>query len=141
MAKFNDYMKNSKLTWSDLSDSTNKKVDAFETLYKTYSNAYDAGDKELADKYDKELDVLDDEILAMIKKEEAEVKNAVEGLKEKEAKEEVKKEVVEDVKSEKTTPTESKSEEPKSEEPKSEKPKEEEPKKSWWDDVNVGMFE
>lgn len=132
MAKYIDYMKNSELTWSDLSDSVSKKADAFENLYGSYSKAFDAGDNELADKYDKELDVLDDEIVAMIKKEEAKVKEGVQGLKEKEVKAEA------EAKPEKVVePTaETKTEEPKKEE--SEKEKSE---TSFWDDVKIGMFD
>ena len=136
MAKYIDYMKNSELTWSDLSDSVSKKADAFENLYNSYSKAFDAGDNELADKYDKELDVLDDEIVAMIKKQEAKVKEGVQGLKEKEVKAEA--EAKPEVKSEKVVePTA----ETKTEEPKKEEPKKEESESNFWDDVKIGMFD
>tara|TARA_R100000278_G_C5472422_1_gene164964 strand:+ start:1300 stop:1698 length:399 start_codon:yes stop_codon:yes gene_type:complete len=132
MAKYIDYMKNSELTWSDLSDSVSKKADAFENLYGSYSKAFDAGDNELADKYDKELDVLDDEIVAMIKKEEAKVKEGVQGLKEKEVKAEA------EAKPEKVVETTA---ETKTEEPKKEESEKEKSETSFWDDVKIGMFD
>ena len=70
MAKFNDYLKSSSLTWSDLNESTTKKIDSFETTYTSYSNAFDANDNALADKYEAQLDSLDAEILNAIKKQE-----------------------------------------------------------------------
>jgi hypothetical protein len=70
MAKFDDYLKSSSLTWSDLNESTTKKIDSFETTYTSYSNAFDANDNALADKYEAQLDSLDAEILKAIKKQE-----------------------------------------------------------------------
>ena len=134
MAKYIDYMKNSELTWSDLSDSVSKKADAFENLYGSYSKAFDAGDNELADKYDKELDVLDDEIVAMIKKEEAKVKESVQGLKEKEVKAEAEAKPEPEKVVEPTSET-------KTEEPKKEESEKEKSETSFWDDVKIGMFD
>ena len=70
MAKFEDYLQGSNLTWSNLSDATNKKIDAYEQTYEAYSNAYDAKDQALTSKYEKDLDRLDGEILEAIKKDE-----------------------------------------------------------------------
>ena len=70
MAKFEDYLQGSNLTWSNLSDATNKKVDAYEQTYEAYSNAYDAKDQALTSKYEKDLDRLDGEILNAMKKDE-----------------------------------------------------------------------
>ena len=71
MAKFENHLKNSDLTWSDLSDEINAKVDSYENVYEAYSNAHAADDTKLVNKYDKQLDKLDSEILSMIKKQES----------------------------------------------------------------------
>ena len=75
MAKFDDYLKSSSLTWSDLNESTTKKIDSFEAIYTSYSNAFDAKDDALADKYESQLDSLDAEILNAIKKQENDAKS------------------------------------------------------------------
>ena len=71
MAKFENHLKNSDLTWSDLSDEINAKVDSYENVYEAYSNAHAADDTKLVNKYDKQLEKLDSEILSMIKKQES----------------------------------------------------------------------
>lgn len=71
MAKFEDYLQGSALTWSTLGEGTNKKIDAFEKTYEAYSNAYDAKDNELASKYEKDLETLDAEIISAIKSDES----------------------------------------------------------------------
>lgn len=137
MAKFEDYLQSSDLTWSNLSDATNKKIDAYENTYKAYSNAYDAQDQALTSKYEKQLDTLDAEVVALMKKDEAAAKPA--------PKTET---PLEKVASENTTPqtkpeqkevkAETKVEEVKSEETKPEQPKEEGKKGSGF---YIGMFE
>ena len=67
MAQFEDYLSNSTLTWDDLNETTNNKIDRFEKLYKAYSEALDADDSATAEKYESQLEVLDAEISAMIK--------------------------------------------------------------------------
>lgn len=141
MAKFENHLKNSDLTWSDLSDEINTKVDSYENVYEAYSNAHAADDTKLVNKYDKQLEKLDTEILSMIKKQESASKSVEkketsplaeakpteqpkEQLKEepkKEPKEEPKEEPKVEVKLEpkeevKTEPKESVKEEPKSNE-------------------------
>ena len=110
MAKFENHLKNSDLTWSDLSDEINAKVDSYENVYEAYSNAHAADDTKLVNKYDKQLEKLDTEILSMIKKQEsasksvekketsplAEAKPEVKETPKVEAKEEVKEEVKEE---------------------------------------------
>ena len=71
MAKFENHLKNSELTWSDLSDEINAKIDSYENVYEAYSNAHAADDTKLVNKYDKQLEKLDAEILSMIKKQES----------------------------------------------------------------------
>ena len=71
MAKFENHLKSSSLTWGDLETATNNKIDSYETLYESYSNAYAANDTKLVNKYDRQLDKIDAEILAMIKKQES----------------------------------------------------------------------
>jgi len=110
MAKFENHLKNSDLTWSDLSDEVNAKIDSYENVYEAYSNAHSADDTKLVNKYDSQLTKLDAEILSMIKKQEsasksvekketpplAEAKPEVKETPKAEAKEEVKEEVKED---------------------------------------------
>jgi len=71
MAKFEDYLQGSDLTWSTLSDATNKKIDAFEKTYEAYDNAYEANDEALSSKYEKDLDALDAQIVNLIKADES----------------------------------------------------------------------
>lgn len=71
MAKFENHLKNSDLTWSDLSDEISAKIDSYENVYESYSNAHAADDTKLINKYDSQLDKLDSEILSMIKKQES----------------------------------------------------------------------
>ena len=73
MAKFEDYLQGSDLTWSTLSDATNKKIDAFEKTYEACDNAYEAKDEALSGKYEKDLDALDTQIVNLIKADEAKV--------------------------------------------------------------------
>ena len=110
MAKFENHLKNSDLTWSDLSDEINAKIDSYENVYEAYSNAHAADDTKLVNKYDKQLEKLDAEILSIIKKQEsasksvekketsplAEAKPEVQESPKVEAKTEVKEEVKED---------------------------------------------
>lgn len=116
MAKFENHLKNSDLTWSDLSDEVNAKIDSYENVYEAYSNAHAADDTKLVNKYDKQLEKLDAEILSMIKKQEsasksvekketsplAEAKPEVKESPKPEVKESPKVEVKEEVKEEDT---------------------------------------
>lgn len=70
MAKFEDYLDNSTLTWSDLNEQTNNKIDRFAKLYKAYEQAVEADDEKTSTKYEAQLNDLDGEILAMIKKQD-----------------------------------------------------------------------
>lgn len=121
MAKFEEYLNSTSLTFSDLTDATKRKIERFENLYQAYSDAYDAEDYKTSDKYEKQLEKLDSEITSDIKDQHKPVK--AEGLK-VEAKEEPKEE-------------EPKAEEPKTEEPKAEEPKEE----SKGSGFRIGMFD
>lgn len=71
MAKFDNHLKNSDLTWSDLKKETSSKIDSYENVYEAYTNAYEADDTKLLNKYEKQLDKLDTEILSMIKSQES----------------------------------------------------------------------
>ena len=71
MAKFDNHLKNSDLTWSDLKKETSSKIDSYENVYEAYTNAYEADDTKLINKYEKQLDKLDTEILSMIKSQES----------------------------------------------------------------------
>jgi hypothetical protein len=70
MAKFEDYLDNSTLTWSDLNEQTNNKIDRFGKLYGAYEQAVEANDEKTATKYEAQLNDLDGEILASIKKQD-----------------------------------------------------------------------
>ena len=70
MAKFEDYLDNSTLTWSDLNEQTNNKIDRFGKLYEAYEQAVEANDEKTSIKYEAQLNDLDGEILAMIKKQD-----------------------------------------------------------------------
>ena len=70
MAKFEDYLDNSTLTWSDLNEQTNNKIDRFGKLYQAYEQAVEANDEKTATKYEAQLNDLDGEILASIKKQD-----------------------------------------------------------------------
>jgi hypothetical protein len=136
MAKFEEYLKSTSLTFSDLNDPTKRKIERFEDVYEAYSNAYDAEDYKTSDKYEKQLSKLDSEITDAVKSQAKPDK--VEHTKAETPKvEEVKEEVVETPKAEEVK-EEPKAEEPKKEEPKSEEPKEEKPKSSGF---RIGMFE
>jgi hypothetical protein len=69
-----DYLKKSALTYSDLNDKVNAKLDSFENVYKSYENAFDNNDKELIDKYNLDLDKLDDELVKLIQDQEQKLK-------------------------------------------------------------------
>ena len=71
MAKFDNHLKNSDLTWSDLKKETSSKIDSYENVYEAYTNAYEADDTKSINKYEKQLDKLDTEILSMIKSQES----------------------------------------------------------------------
>ena len=126
MAKFEEYLNSTSLTFSDLSDSTKRKIERFENLYQAYSDAYDAEDYKTSDNYEGELSKLDLEIKGLI---ESEYKPA------KAKRVDVKKE---EPKAEEPKVEEPKTEEPKTEEPKAEEPKVEEKKTS---SFNIGMFD
>ena len=122
MAQFEDYLDNSTLTWSDLNETTNNKIDRFAKLFQAYEEAHKAEDEKTASKYEAQLDTLDNEILGMIKKqdtpkEEPKVEDKVEekvDAKEEpkvEAKEEPKVEVKVEKKEEPKEEEKSKSEE------------------------------
>ncbi len=141
MAKFEEYLNSTSLTFSDLSDSTKRKIERFELLYKAYSEAYDAEDYKTSDKYEKQLEALDSEIKGLIESQYKPAKaERVEIKKEEPKSEESKAEEpkTEKLKAEEPKAEESKAEEPKAEEPKAEEPKAEEVKKS---SFNIGMFE
>ena len=42
MAQFEDYLDSSTLTWSDLNETTNNKIDRFGKLYEAYEAAHKA---------------------------------------------------------------------------------------------------
>jgi|TARA_B110000977_G_C11072309_1_gene489945 hypothetical protein len=71
MAKFDNHLKNSDLTWSDLKKETSSKIDSYENVYEAYTNAFEADDTKLINKYEKQLEKLDTEILSMIKSQES----------------------------------------------------------------------
>jgi len=115
MAKFEDYLDNSTLTWSDLNEQTNNKIDRFGKLYGAYEQAVEANDEKTATKYEAQLNDLDGEILASIKKQDTpkeEAKPKVEEEKPIEAeavsqpKEEPKSEVKQEAKEEPKAETE-----------------------------------
>ena len=117
MAKFEDYLDNSTLTWSDLNESTNNKVERYEKLFHAYEEACKAEDDKTATKYEAQLKTLDAEILAMIEKQ---------NTPKEEPKEEPKAEVIVEEKAEekveaKPEPTS----EPQAQSKQEEKPKEE----------------
>ena len=68
MAKFQDTLKNSTLTYSKLPSSITKKIDDMEKMYETYEKAYDAKDKETYTKLANDLNKKDAEIDELIKK-------------------------------------------------------------------------
>jgi len=131
MAKFEEYLNSTSLTFSDLSDSTKRKIERFENLYQAYSDAYDAEDYKTSDNYEGELSKLDLEIKGLIESEYKPAKAKRVDVKKEEPKAEEPK--VEEPKTE-----EPKTEEPKTEEPKAEEPKVEEKKTS---SFNIGMFD
>jgi ATP-dependent Clp protease ATP-binding subunit ClpA len=75
MAKFDNHLKNSDLTWSDLKKETSSKIDSYENVYEAYTNAFEADDTKLINKYEKQLEKLDTEILSMIKSQESDSKS------------------------------------------------------------------
>lgn len=70
MAKFEEHLRSTSLTFDDLNESTKTKIGRFDDLYTAYSNAYDAEDFDTSDKYEKQLEKLDGEILEAIKKQD-----------------------------------------------------------------------
>lgn len=66
MAKFEDLMAKSTLTWSELPDAITRKVERFETLYASYDKAYEAGDTKVSEKYHEQLTEGDLEIVQLI---------------------------------------------------------------------------
>lgn len=70
MAKFEEHLRSTSLTFDDLNDSTKAKIERFEDVYEAYSNAYDAEDFTTSDKYEKQLEKLDGELLEAIKKQD-----------------------------------------------------------------------
>lgn len=131
MAKFEEYLNSTSLTFSDLTDATKRKVERFENLYQAYSDAYDAEDYKTSDKYEKQLEKLDSEIASDIKDQYKPVKAERVEVKKEEPKVEAKEEPKAEVK-----------EEPKAEEPKAEEPKAEEPKEeSKGSGFRIGMFD
>ena len=131
MAKFEEYLNSTSLTFSDLSDSTKRKIERFENLYQAYSDAYDAEDYKTSDNYEVQLSKLDLEIKGLIESEYKPAKSERVEVKSKEPKSE-------EVKAEEPKAEEPKAEEPKAEEPKAEEPKVEEKKTS---SFNIGMFD
>ena len=92
MAKFEQTLKNSTLTFNTLPEHISKKVDDMDKMFKTYKEAIEAKDKETSDKMKKDLIVKDNEIDSLIKKHLATLAN------EKQIKEEPKAEVKEEIK-------------------------------------------
>ena len=131
MAKFEEYLNSTSLTFSDLSDSTKRKIERFENLYQAYSDAYDAEDYKTSDKYEGQLSKLDLEIKGLIESEYKPAKTERVEVKAEEPK-------AEEPKAEEPKAEEPKAEEVKTEEVKTEEPKAEEPKKEGF---NIGMFE
>ena len=131
MAKFEEYLNSTSLTFSDLTDATKRKIERFENLYQAYSDAYDAEDYKTSDKYEKQLETLDSEIKGLIESQYKPAKAERVEVKKEEPK-------AEEPKAEEPKAEEPKAEETKAEEVKAEEPKKEEPKKSGF---NIGMFE
>ena len=75
MAKFEEYLNSTSLTFSDLTDATKRKIERFENLYQAYSDAYDAEDYKTSDKYEKQLETLDSEIKGLIESQYQKLKN------------------------------------------------------------------
>ena len=94
MAKFEETLKNSTLTYNTLPENISKKVEDLDKMYKTYKEAIDAKDKETSDKMKKDLIAKDNEIDSLLKK------YLDTQAKEKEVKEEPKAEVKEEPKAE-----------------------------------------
>ena len=92
MAKFEQTLKNSTLTFNTLPEHISKKVDDMDRMFKTYKEAIEAKDKETSDKMKKDLIVKDNEIDSLLKKHLATL------AKEKEIKEEPKSEIKEEPK-------------------------------------------
>lgn len=90
MAKFDNHLKNSDLTWSDLKKETSSKIDSYENVYEAYTNAYEADDTKLINKYEKQLDKLDTEILSMIKSQESASKSVSKPVEAKPVQDELK---------------------------------------------------
>jgi len=83
MAKFEDYLDNSTLTWSDLNEQTNNKIERFGKLYQAYEQAVEVNDEKTATKYEAQLNDLDGEILASIKKQDTPKEEAKPKVEEK----------------------------------------------------------
>ena len=94
MAKFEETLKNSTLTYNTLPENISKKVEDLDKMYKTYKEAIDAKDKETSAKMKKDLIAKDNEIDSLIKK------YLDTQAKEKEVKEEPKDEVKQEPKTE-----------------------------------------
>ena len=90
MAKFDNHLKNSDLTWSDLKKETSSKIDSYENVYEAYTNAFEADDTKLINKYEKQLEKLDTEILSMIKSQESASKSVSKPVETKPVQDELK---------------------------------------------------
>jgi len=131
MAKFEETLKNSTLTFNTLPEHISKKVDDMDKMFKTYKEAIEAKDKETSDKMKKDLIVKDNEIDSLIKKHLDTL------AKEKEIKEEPKAEVKEELKAEVKEETKTEVKEETKEETKDESNEDE----SNDDKVTIGFFE
>ena len=68
MAKFEETLKNSTLTFNTLPEDISKKVADLDKMYKTYREAIDAKDTETSSSMKKDLVAKDNEIDSMLKK-------------------------------------------------------------------------
>ena len=141
MAKFEETLKNSTLTYNTLPENISKKVEDLDKMYKTYKEAIDAKDKETSDKMKKDLIAKDNEIDSLLKKyldtqaKEKEVKEEpkAEVKEEPEVKEQPKAEVKEETKEETKAETKAETKEDTKEETKEEDSND--------DKVTIGFFE
>tara|TARA_R110002153_G_scaffold20919_5_gene70596 strand:- start:6505 stop:6876 length:372 start_codon:yes stop_codon:yes gene_type:complete len=68
MAKFEETLKNSTLTYNTLPEHISKKVDDLDKMFETYQKAIKAKDKETSDNMKKDLMAKDNEIDSLLKK-------------------------------------------------------------------------
>jgi hypothetical protein len=68
MAKFEETLKNSTLTYNTLPEHISKKVDDLDKMFETYQKAIKAKDKKTSDNMKKDLMAKDNEIDSLLKK-------------------------------------------------------------------------